>query len=382
MLSKTLAALSFAGLASAFHGTGYEVEPYSDPGCLDYWGEKRCVKMAGKGFCVSDDECPSDKTFRCSKTRQFCAGTCGTCPAKCAVPDAVEGVYGGAIPVPGTGGALEFPFFLKFQEGYGTLYMYGDKMSWCAAPPPQTHATPAPLPAPSNLPPPVHTHCTPPLTPRLPPLPHASPSHALPLTPSHRRSHPVAVSPSEFGCAMWLNADGSAGLAYFLDDGSDDFPAATGGDAPLCATLTAGVMGVDSIDYGAYWALAEQVEGGFFFKGVEGSIDLSGGYGTASAVWAVGVCTGEQCADAPSVTVPLAALALDVTAGGVAPFYADSDDVPDLWTAGLESVAQSFVFTEGKVCYTAPPLWNGMYPDAYAAYAGSIGASLCLDKIE
>jgi len=325
MLCKTFAALSFAGLASAFHGTGYEVEPYSDPGCLDYWGEKRCVKMAGKGFCVSDDECPSDKTFRCSKTRQFCAGTCGTCPAKCAVPDAVEGVYGGAIPVPGTGGALEFPFFLKFQEGYGTLYMYGDKMSW---------------------------------------------------------SHPVAVSPSEFGCAMWLNADGSAGLAYFLDDGSDDFPAATGGDAPLCATLTAGVMGVDSIDYGAYWALAEQVEGGFFFKGVEGSIDLSGGYGTASAVWAVGVCTGEQCADAPSVTVPLAALALDVTAGGVAPFYADSDDVPDLWTAGLESVAQSFVFTEGKVCYTAPPLWNGMYPDAYAAYAGSIGASLCLDKIE
>ena len=62
MLYKTFAALSFAGLASAFHGTGYEVEPYSDPDCLDYWGEKRCVKMAGKGFCVANDECPSDKT--------------------------------------------------------------------------------------------------------------------------------------------------------------------------------------------------------------------------------------------------------------------------------------------------------------------------------
>ena len=179
-------------------------------------------------------------------------------------------------------------------------------------------------------------------------------------------------SPVEFGCALFPDT-----FEMSVNVGGN----ATGTAAPFCATFTASAMSVDSIDYGAYWALASSATGGSFFNGVEGSIDLSGGYGTASAVWAVGVCTGEQCADAPSVTVPLAALALDVTAGGVAPFYADSDDVPDLWTAGLESVAQSFVFTEGKVCYTAPPLWNGMYPDGFAAYAGSVGASLCLDKI-
>jgi hypothetical protein len=322
MLYKSLAALSLVGLASAFHGTGYEVEAYSDPDCLDFWGPKRCAKMSGKGYCAAADECPSSKSFRCSKTREYCAGTCGTCPDKCVVPEAVEGVYGGAFPAPGSGGALEFPFFLKFENGYGTLYMYGDKMSWL---------------------------------------------------------NPVAVSPEEFGCALWVNADGSAGLAWYMNYDAEgnildpDFVAATGGDAPFCATLSAASMGVDSIDYGAYWALAEQVEGGFFFNGVEGEIDLSGGYGTESAVWTAG-----QNIDPSGAYVQVAAMALDVTEGGAAPYYATPDA---LWTMGTESVSPSFVFTEGKVCYTAPPLWNGAYPDGFAAYAGSVGQSLCLDKI-
>ena len=208
MLCKTFAALSFAGLASAFHGTGYEVEPYSDPDCLDYWGEKRCVKMAGKGFCVSNDECPSDKTFRCSKTRQYCAGTCGTCPAKCVVPDAVEGVYGGAFPAPGSNSALEFPFFLKFQEGYGTLYMYGDKSAWCAAHPTHPSLHPSPLPPLRPPSPAPDLLLTPPLspTPSLPPPP--SPSH--PSHTAHTPSHPFAPRVSAGTCPLRIRRWSSA----------------------------------------------------------------------------------------------------------------------------------------------------------------------------
>ena len=128
-------------------------------------------------------------------------------------------------------------------------------------------------------------------------------------------------------------------------------------------------------DYGAYWALASSAMGGSFFNGVQGSIDLSGGYGTASANW-----TDGQNIDPSGETVQVAAMALDVVAGGAAPYYAQSAE-GDLNTTATKSVAPSFGFFEGKVCYTAPPLWNGMYPDAFAAYAGSIGASLCLDKI-
>merc|ERR1719223_700164 len=106
MLYKSLVALSLAGLASAFHGTGYDVEPYSDPDCLDEWKSKRCTKMAGKGLCAPDAECPSSKTFRCSKTRKYCANTCGTCPKGCAVPEKVEGVYAGAFPGPDSFGML------------------------------------------------------------------------------------------------------------------------------------------------------------------------------------------------------------------------------------------------------------------------------------
>jgi len=47
--------------------------------CMDTWGPKRCEKMTGKGFCVPVNECPSSKTFRCSKTRKFCAASCGLC---------------------------------------------------------------------------------------------------------------------------------------------------------------------------------------------------------------------------------------------------------------------------------------------------------------
>jgi len=67
MLYKCLVLFS---LASAF-------------GCEDTWGPKRCEKMTGKGYCVPESECPSSKTFRCAKTRQFCASTCDTCPTSC-----------------------------------------------------------------------------------------------------------------------------------------------------------------------------------------------------------------------------------------------------------------------------------------------------------
>ena len=49
--------------------------------CMDTWGPKRCEKMTGKGYCVPVNECPSSKTFRCSKTRKFCASSCETCPS-------------------------------------------------------------------------------------------------------------------------------------------------------------------------------------------------------------------------------------------------------------------------------------------------------------
>ena len=213
MLYKSLATLSFVGLASAFHGTGYEVKPYSDLDCLDYWGKQRCAKMAGKGFCVSDDECPSDKTFRCSKTRKFCAGTCRTCPAKCAVPDAVEGVYGGAFPAPGSGGNLEFPFFLVFEEGYGTLYMYGDKSGWCATLRPlPSHAPaflqPSPLPPlrpPSPAPDLLLTH---PVSPT-PPLPPPAPPHTLP-SHAHTPSRPFAPRVSAGTCPRRSRRSSSA----------------------------------------------------------------------------------------------------------------------------------------------------------------------------
>merc|ERR1719223_1045213 len=45
-------------------------------------------------------------------------------------PTSVDGIYAGAFPAPGSDGALEFPFFLHFENNYGTLYMYGDKSAW------------------------------------------------------------------------------------------------------------------------------------------------------------------------------------------------------------------------------------------------------------
>ena len=167
-------------------------------------------------------------------------------------------------------------------------------------------------------------------------------------------------SPVEFGCALFADTG-----EFSVNVGGN----ATGTAAPFCATFTASAMGVDSIDYGAYWALASSATGGSFFNGVEGSIDLSGGYGTTSAVFTDGQNIGGY--------TTVADMAVDLVEGGAAPYYATADDL----TMATESVAASFVFTEGKVCYTAPPLWNGMYPDGFAAYAGSVGASLCLDKI-
>jgi hypothetical protein len=52
-------------------------------GCEDIWGPKRCEKMSGKGYCATESDCPTSKTFRCTKTRQFCASTCDTCPKSC-----------------------------------------------------------------------------------------------------------------------------------------------------------------------------------------------------------------------------------------------------------------------------------------------------------
>jgi len=321
MLYKSLAALSLAVLASAFHGTGYEAETYSDPNCVDTWSTKRCAKMSGKGFCAAVDECPSSKSFRCSKTREYCAGTCGTCPAKCVVPKAVEGVYGGAFPVPDGSGSLsglEFPFFLVFEEGYATLYMYGDKSTWAETP---------------------------------------------------------LETPLEFGCALFID--------------SDEYSTIVGGDAynttaPFCATLTGSAQAEmygyyyavydydTTIDYSAYWALRTSAVGGSFFDAVKGAIDLSGGYGTASATFTEG-----QNIDPSGELVKVENVAIGSTMGDVPYYFEHTFEM----YAGTESVSASFVFTEGKVCYTAPPLWNEVYPDSLAAYAGSIGAPLCLDKI-
>ena len=79
--------------------------------------------------------------------------------------------------------------------------------------------------------------------------------------------------------------------------------------------------------------------------------------------------------DPSGAYVKVSDMAYDTMLG--APHFA----APANLTMGTESVAPSFVFTEGKVCYTAPPLWNGAYPDGFASYAASIGHSLCLDKI-
>ena len=143
------------------------------------------------------------------------------------------------------------------------------------------------------------------------------------------------MSPTEFGCAFFLDTFTQSTLFGGT---------ATGTMAPFCATMTEASSGVP-VDYAALWAKRTDATGGTFFPGVKGAIDLTGGYSTKSATWTEGGNIGGA--------TMISGMALMPDFSDILP----ADDVP------TESVAPIFVFSEGKVCYDSPPLWNGMYPD-------------------
>jgi len=213
-------------------------------------------------------------------------------------PTSVDGVYGGAFLFPDAvlQTLLEIPFFVQFEENYGTLYMYGDKNAWDMSSP---------------------------------------------------------VAPEEFGCALFLDTFAPSTLFGGT---------ATGTMAPFCATMTEASSG-SPVDYAALWAMRTSATGGTFFPGVQGDIDLTGGYTTTSAIWTDGSNIGNG--------VVLSDMALNP----------DYSTVVGEDNVATESVAPIFVFSEGKVCYDSPPLWNGMYPDTFATYAAGAGVTICLDKI-
>jgi len=161
------------------------------------------------------------------------------------------------------------------------------------------------------------------------------------------------MSPTEFGCAFFLDTFTQSTLFGGT---------ATGTMAPFCATMTEASSGVP-VDYAALWAKRTDATGGTFFPGAKGAIDLTGGYSTKSATWTEGGNIGGA--------TMISGMALMPDFSDILP----ADDVP------TESVAPIFVFSEGKVCYDSPPLWNGMYPDSFAAYAAGQGVTLCLDQI-
>jgi len=157
------------------------------------------------------------------------------------------------------------------------------------------------------------------------------------------------TSPEMFGCALFAD---SFEFASWTGMGT-----ATTTNAPFCATFTAAMAG-QNINRAYLWSLRTEATGGAFFNGVEGAVDLSGGYGTTSATWTDGQNIGGYVSISDMAVVD------------------EADDGP------TESVAPIFTFSGGKVCYESPPLWNGAYPDAFATYAASIGVTICLDKIE
>lgn len=157
------------------------------------------------------------------------------------------------------------------------------------------------------------------------------------------------TSPAEFRCALFVD---SGEFASWTGMGE-----ATGTNAPFCATLTEAMSG-SAFDGAALWSMASSAAGGKFFAGVEGYIDLSGGYTATSAYWTDGGNIGGY-----------------VMASDMAIVGEDEEDAP------TASVAPTFIFSEGKVCYESPPLWNGQFPDAFGVYAMSVQDELCLTKI-
>ena len=102
-------------------------------GCEDIWGPKRCEKMERKGYCAPESECPS-KTFRCTKTRQFCASTCGVCPKSCEGDLTEEVMSFRDTPVPSDPDILAYYVWLnRYTLGTVSLSDKTDPYTSCRA---------------------------------------------------------------------------------------------------------------------------------------------------------------------------------------------------------------------------------------------------------